>query len=93
MKEKIWVFFYADTRKGGKAPKDNFRWMLNGAELYVDLETTHALFDDATLIKKSRGRTIFEDATTLYDLPPDFRIDTRFGCMVERSVPSDSLGQ
>lgn len=45
MKEKIWCFSTPTREKAEKHPKDNFRWMLNGAELYAVLETTHALFD------------------------------------------------
>jgi len=46
MKEKIWCFSTPTREKAENHPKDNFRWMLNGAELYAALKSTHALFDD-----------------------------------------------
>jgi predicted nuclease with RNAse H fold len=46
MAEKIWCFATPRREAAETYPKDHFRWMLNGAELYAALETTHALFDD-----------------------------------------------
>ena len=37
MKEKIWCILRR-TRKSGKIVKDNFRWMLNGVELYAVID-------------------------------------------------------
>lgn len=45
MRNKIWCFSTPSREVAQKHPTDHFRWMLNGADLYADLETTHALFD------------------------------------------------
>ena len=58
MKEKIWCFSTPTREKAEKHPKDNFRWMLNGAELYVNLETTHPLFDGNS--QQTSPRVCFE---------------------------------
>ena len=58
MKEKIWCFSTPTREKAEKHRKDNFRWMLNGAELYADLESTHALFDGNS--QQSSLRVCFE---------------------------------
>jgi predicted nuclease with RNAse H fold len=44
MAEKIWCFSTPSRRTAETHPKDHFRWMLNGAELFEHLENTHALF-------------------------------------------------
>jgi len=45
MAEKIWCFSTPSREAAERHPKDYFRWMLNGAELFRPLESTHALFD------------------------------------------------
>ena len=45
MKEKIWCFSTPSREAAEAHAKDHFRWMLNGAKLFEDLETSHALFD------------------------------------------------
>ena len=45
MKEKIWCFSTPSREAAEAHTKDHFRWMLNGAELFEDLKTSHALFD------------------------------------------------
>jgi predicted nuclease with RNAse H fold len=46
MAEKIWCFSTPSREAAEKHPKDHFGWMINGAALYADLETSHVLFDD-----------------------------------------------
>lgn len=45
MKEKIWCFSTPSRETAEAHAKDHFRWMLNGAELFGDLEISHPLFD------------------------------------------------
>jgi len=44
MGEKIWCFSTPSREIAEAHPKDYFRWMLNGAELFTALGSTHALF-------------------------------------------------
>lgn len=45
MAEGIWCFSTPGREVAECHPKDHFRWMLNGADLYANLEKTHVLFD------------------------------------------------
>lgn len=45
MATKIWCFSTPSKAMAETHPKDHFRWMLNGAALFAELETTHPLFD------------------------------------------------
>ncbi len=45
MKEEISCFATPTRAAAEIHAKDHFRWMLNGAELFRDLESSHALFD------------------------------------------------
>lgn len=46
MKETIWCFATPSREAAETHPKDHFRWMLNGAELFVKLiEAKYLLFD------------------------------------------------
>lgn len=47
MAQKIWCFSTPSKEAAESHPRNHFGWMLNGAELYRDLETTHELFDGA----------------------------------------------
>ncbi|HTB63789.1 MAG TPA: DUF429 domain-containing protein [Opitutales bacterium] len=44
MKEKIWCFSTPTREIAEIHPKDHFRWMLKGADLFECLESSHALF-------------------------------------------------
>jgi predicted nuclease with RNAse H fold len=55
MSERIWCFSTPSREADESHPRDHFRWMLNGADLYANLETTHALFDGES---KGRSRQI-----------------------------------
>lgn len=46
MQQKIWCFATPSRDAAEAHPKDHFRWMLNGAELYAELERTHQLVVD-----------------------------------------------
>jgi predicted nuclease with RNAse H fold len=45
MAKGIWCFSTPSRQAAQNHHKDHFRWMLNGADLYANLETTHTLFD------------------------------------------------
>lgn len=44
MAKKIWCFSTPSRKVAETHPKDYFRWMLNGAELFKHLESNHTLF-------------------------------------------------
>lgn len=45
MAEKIWCFSTPTRERATQHPRNHFGWMLNGAALFRELETTHLLFD------------------------------------------------
>lgn len=47
MKDKIWCYSTPTRENAEKHPKSFYGWMLAGAELYKQLQTTHALFTGA----------------------------------------------
>jgi predicted RNase H-like nuclease len=58
MAEKIWCFSTPSRETAERHPKDYFGWMLNGAELFRHLESTHALFDGN--FGRTQGLVCFE---------------------------------
>ncbi len=46
MKKKIWCFSSPTKNTARAHPKDNFRWMINGEQLFDQLSPTHVLLND-----------------------------------------------
>lgn len=61
MAQKIWCFSSPTFKAAQKHPKQNFHWMLAGAQLFQELETTHMLY---------KGGDISERETVCFETFP-----------------------